>query len=91
MSKRHFRQRITPYYAFGVLRVTTAAETGAEFRQRLVDQGFSAKESELWRQLFETFANYRHTSASEALLRERAEDFSDATFNLFEHTADDEE
>ena len=69
----------------------TTAETGAELRTRLADEGFSRKECELWAQLFETFANGVPTSASEALLRERAEDFSDATFNLFEHTADDEE
>ena len=91
MSKRHFRQPLTPYYALGVLRVTTSAETGAELRTRLADDGFSHKECELWAQLFDTFAGGAPTSASEALLRECEDDYSDATFNLFEHRAEDEE
>jgi truncated hemoglobin YjbI len=77
--------RPTPYYALGVLRVTTGAETGAEFKMRLADDGFSERDCELWARLFETFANGVHTAASEALLRERAEDYEDATFRLFEH------
>ena len=32
-----------------------------------------------------TFANGVHTAAREALLRECAEDYEDATFRLFEH------
>ena len=89
MSARHFRQPRTPYYALGVLRVTTGAETGAEFRTRLADDGFSADECALWARLFDTFAGGSHTAASEALLCERREDYHEATFRLFEHEADD--
>ena len=85
MSKRHYRQRITPYYALGVLRVTTAAETGAELRTSLVDAGFSRAECDLWARLFETFADGAPTAASKALLRECAEEYGAATCNLFEH------
>lgn len=85
MSKRHFRQPLTPLYALGVLRATSDAQTGAEFRMRLADGGFSARECDLWAQLFETFANDSHTPATDALLKERAEDYEAATFDLFEH------
>ena len=67
MSKRHFRQPLTPDYASGVLRVVTSAETCAELRTRLADDGCNRKECELWAQLFETFAGGAPTSASEAL------------------------
>ena len=86
MSDHHFRQPRTPYYALGVLRVTTGAETGAEYRTRLADDGFSADECELWARLFDTFAGGSHTAASDALLNERREEYEAATSQLFEHT-----
>lgn len=86
MNERHFRQPATPYYALGVLRVTTGAETGAEFHLRLADSGFSADDCELWARLFDTFAGGSHTAASDALLSECHEDYEAATSRLFEHT-----
>ena len=69
----------------------TGAETGAEFRMRLADDGFSADECELWARLFDTFADGFHTAASDALLGERREDYEAATSRLFEHTEGDRE
>lgn len=75
----------SPYYAFGVLRAITGAESGAEMRMRLADDGFSAADCALWAALFDTFAGGSHTPASDALLRDRCEDFADAAFRAFEH------
>lgn len=83
--------RPTPYYALGVLRVTTGAETGAELKMRLADEGLGAGNCELWARLFDTFAGGSHTAASEALLSERREDYEAATSPLFEHTDGDTE
>lgn len=80
------RPPFTPYYAFGVLRVTTGAETGAEMRACLADDGFSPADCELWARLFETFVSGHKTAASDALLRNSREEYEDATLRLFAHT-----
>lgn len=75
----------TPTYAFGILLAVTGAQSGAEMRMRLADDGFSPADCELWAQLFDTFDGGRHTAATVALLRERREDYEDAAFRTFEH------
>jgi hypothetical protein len=85
VAEKVWHQPLTPLHAFGVLRVLVGTpQTGAQFRRALRQHGHESADCELWAKLFDTFANERHTPATERLLRDRHAEFVAATERVFD-------